>query len=104
MTMMCQTISVRMLGERLSIVLGARAAARCTASFDSKRCFLANCRDARERVAVEEVGTCGGRWHDPGRAYSKLAVPAEINDGMQITIFSMQVSTSFVSDARKSMP
>jgi hypothetical protein len=37
------------------------------------------------------------------RAYSTLVVPAEINDEMQITTFSMQVSTSFISDARKSV-
>jgi ubiquitin carboxyl-terminal hydrolase 25/28 len=40
----------------------------------------------------------------PERAYSTLEVPAEIDDGMLITIFSMRVSTSFVFSARKAVP
>ena len=40
----------------------------------------------------------------PERAYSTLEVPAEIDDGMLITIFSMRVSMSFVSDARRAVP
>jgi len=37
----------------------------------------------------------------PERAYSMLEVPADIDDGMLVTNFSMRVSTSFVSGAGK---
>jgi len=40
----------------------------------------------------------------PERAYSTLEVPAEIDHGILITTFSMRVSTSFVSGARKAVP
>ncbi len=70
---------------------------------DSQRLLIAN--DAFRRI-VEMRGSQAlwKKWEHakdggmtPERAYSTLEVPAEIEDGMLITIFSMRVSSRFCS-------
>jgi ubiquitin carboxyl-terminal hydrolase 25 len=76
---------------------------------DAQRISSAN--DAFRRIAeMRRSEALWKKWEQtkdggmtPERAYSTLEVPAEIDDGMLITIFSMRVSASFVSDARKAV-
>lgn len=68
---------------------------------DGQRLSTAN--DAFRRIAeVRGSDALWKRWEQakdggmtPERAYSTLVVPADIDDGMLITIFSMRVSSSF---------
>jgi ubiquitin carboxyl-terminal hydrolase 25/28 len=66
---------------------------------------LSSANDAFRRIAeMRGSEALWKKWEQakdggmtPERAYSTLEVPAEIDDGMLITIFSMRVSMSFVS-------
>lgn len=75
---------------------------------------LSNANEAFRRIAeMRGSEALWKKWEQakdggmtPERAYSTLEVPAEIDDGMLITIFSMRVSTSFFPplNARKAVP
>ena len=73
---------------------------------------ISNANDAFRRIAeMRGSEALWKKWEQakdggmtPERAYSTLEVPAEIDDGMLITIFSMRVSTPFVSGTRKAVP
>jgi ubiquitin carboxyl-terminal hydrolase 25 len=72
---------------------------------------ILNANDAFRRIAeMRRSEALWKKWEQakdggmtPERAYSTLEVPAEIDDGMLITIFSMRVSASIVSDVRKAV-
>jgi ubiquitin carboxyl-terminal hydrolase 25/28 len=72
---------------------------------------ISNANDAFRRIAeMRGSEALWKKWEQakdggmtPERAYSTLEVPAEIDDGMLITIFSMRVSTPLVSGTRKAV-